>query len=72
VPADAVMIGDRRDDVEAAKANRVRSIGVTWGYGSRAELELAGAEHIVDSVAELLTHLGRPFSNRDLDSGLAD
>jgi phosphoglycolate phosphatase len=71
VPADAVMIGDRRDDVAAAKANEVRSIGVTWGYGSRAELELAGADHIVDSVAELLLHLGT-FSNRALDSGLAD
>jgi phosphoglycolate phosphatase len=58
VPADVVMIGDRRDDVEAAKENGVRSIGVTWGYGSRTELELAGAEYIVDSVAELLTHLG--------------
>jgi phosphoglycolate phosphatase len=51
--ADIVMIGDREHDVLAARANGVRSIGVTWGFGSREELERAGADHIVDSPEEL-------------------
>jgi len=57
-PGAAVMIGDRKEDIEGAKANGVRSIGVTWGYGSREELEAAGADHIVASVPELLVCLG--------------
>ncbi len=51
--ADAVMVGDREFDILGAKANGVRSIGVLWGYGSRGELEVAGADRIVDDVAAL-------------------
>ena len=51
--ASAVMIGDRFHDMAGAKANGIDSIGVTWGYGSRAELEEAGAGSIVDSPEEL-------------------
>jgi phosphoglycolate phosphatase len=54
----ALMIGDRKEDIEGARANGVRSIGVTWGYGSREELEGAGADHIASSVPELLGWLG--------------
>jgi len=49
----AVMIGDREDDIFGAKANNIDSIGITWGYGSRAELEAAGATRILDSPGEL-------------------
>lgn len=48
------MVGDRADDIAGARENLVRSIGVTWGYGSREELEAAGADGLVDSVAELV------------------
>jgi phosphoglycolate phosphatase len=51
--ADAVMIGDRRFDIEGARANGVREIGVLWGYGSRAELEQAGARTLVATPVEL-------------------
>jgi phosphoglycolate phosphatase len=51
--ADAVMIGDREFDVAGARANDVRSIGVLWGYGSRHELEAAGADVVVDDVDAL-------------------
>jgi phosphoglycolate phosphatase len=54
----AVVVGDRREDVVAARENGVRSVGVTWGYGSREELEGAGAEEIVDSVSDLVSTLG--------------
>jgi phosphoglycolate phosphatase len=52
-----VMIGDRRHDVEGARAVGARSIGVTWGYGPRAELEAAGADWICDSAEEVLAAL---------------
>ena len=54
---DVVMIGDRSFDVEAAHANGVRAIGVTWGIGDRAELEDAGAELVVERPDELLAQL---------------
>lgn len=52
-PARAVMIGDREFDVTAAARNGIRAIGVTWGYGSRAELEAAGAAALCDAPAAL-------------------
>jgi len=55
-----VMIGDRDHDVLGARANGVLPIGVAWGYGSRAELEGAGARWIVDrpaAVADLVLEL---------------
>lgn len=51
--AEAVMIGDRKYDVEGAKAFNMPSVGVLYGYGSRAELEKAGADRIVETVADL-------------------
>jgi phosphoglycolate phosphatase len=53
VPSSAVMIGDRRHDAEAAHGNGTRCIGVLYGYGSRAELQAAGAEQLCVSVTEL-------------------
>ena len=47
------MIGDRRFDVEGARAMRVESIGVTYGYGGMEELKEAHADYIVESVEEL-------------------
>ena len=52
-PEDAVMIGDRRFDIEGALANHVRGIGVLWGFGSRGELEQAGASAIAATPDEL-------------------
>ena len=50
----SVMIGDRRHDIEAAKACGMRSIGVLYGYGSREELEAAGADMIIGDLNALL------------------
>ncbi len=50
---DCVMIGDREHDICAAHANGVRALGVLWGYGSRAELESAGAEAVVETPEAL-------------------
>jgi phosphoglycolate phosphatase len=50
---EAVMIGDRLHDISGAKKNGVFAIGVLWGYGSREELEEAGADKIFESTVEL-------------------
>jgi phosphoglycolate phosphatase len=57
-PERAAIVGDRHHDVEAARANGIAAIGVTWGFGSRAELESAGADCLVDSPEELLSRIG--------------
>lgn len=49
----AVMVGDRHFDVEAAIANGIPSVGVTWGFGTRDELEGAGATLVIDQPSEL-------------------
>jgi len=48
-----VMIGDRCYDVDGGRANGIDTIGVAYGYGSRKELEDAGATHVADTVEEL-------------------
>jgi len=48
-----VMVGDREHDIIGAVKNGIASIGVGYGYGSREELEAAGASHYVASVEEL-------------------
>ncbi len=55
------MIGDRKFDVEGAKALGVESVGVSYGYGSLDELKEAQADYIVRSVAELEKFLFREF-----------
>ena len=52
-PDSAVMIGDRANDVHAAKANGLRAIGVLWGYGSERELVEAGADVLCRAPNEL-------------------
>lgn len=51
--ADVVMVGDRRFDIEGAKTYGIASIGVSYGYALKGELERAGADRIVGSVKEL-------------------
>lgn len=52
-PSRVVMVGDRLHDVQGAKQNGVACIGVLYGYGSRGELETAGAAAIAADVSAL-------------------
>ena len=54
----SVMIGDSGVDIQTAKNGGVRSIGCTWGFRPRTELEEFGADHIIDSPTEILQILG--------------
>ena len=47
-PSDAVMVGDTKGDVDAGRANGLYTVGVTWGYGSREELE--NADEILEKL----------------------
>lgn len=53
----AVMVGDTAYDVIGANAFSIPTIGVSWGFGSREEMEAAGAISVVDTMAELLEAL---------------
>ncbi len=53
-PASALMVGDREHDILGAKANGVDSVGVLFGFGSRGELEEAGADYIAESPGDVL------------------
>ena len=49
----AIMIGDREYDIIGAKEAGISSMGVLYGYGSRDELEEAGADFIVSTVEDI-------------------
>lgn len=49
-----VMVGDREHDIIGANKNGLDSIGVLFGFGSREELESAGATYIAETVEDIL------------------
>ena len=53
MPSHSLMVGDRRYDIVGAHAVGMRGLGVLWGYGTRDELEAAGADQLVESTADL-------------------
>lgn len=52
-PDKCIMVGDREHDVIGARKFNIRTVGVLFGYGSREELENAGAAYIIETVEEL-------------------
>ncbi|MBQ2020007.1 MAG: HAD family hydrolase [Rikenellaceae bacterium] len=52
-PERALMIGDRRHDVEGAREHGIKTVGVLYGYGSLEEHTAAGAAYIVKDLDEL-------------------
>ena len=48
------MVGDSGVDIITARNAGAHSIGVTWGFRDRSELEAEGAEHIVTRPNEIL------------------
>ncbi len=49
----AIMIGDRYFDIDGAKGAGIDSIGVTFGFGSKDELQNAGATYIAESADDI-------------------
>lgn len=48
-----LMVGDKKYDIEGAKANVIDSVGVLWGYGTRIELVEAGAKFIAEKIFDI-------------------
>lgn len=61
------MIGDRKFDVEGARAFGVESVGVSYGYGGTRELMEAHADYVVRSVEELRRFLLRGYEDMEKD-----
>lgn len=53
LPTECAVVGDTEIDVRAAKDAGALSIGVTWGYGTRARLEAAGVDHLIETPEAL-------------------
>jgi len=52
--SECIMLGDRHYDIEGAKGCNISGIGCTYGYGTREELEKAGADYLVNDVYEII------------------
>ena len=50
----AIMVGDTKFDVLGAAAHNIPTVGVSWGYGTVAEMQEAGAAAIAHTMQELL------------------
>ena len=48
-----VMVGDRNNDIFGAKENRLKVIGVLYGYGDLEELQSAGADDIAETPEDI-------------------
>jgi len=52
-PADTLFVGDSNVDIRTAQNGGLTSCGVLWGFRTRAELEVEGADYIVETPALL-------------------
>jgi len=50
---EALLAGDKFYDIDGAKANGVRSIGVLWGFGSKFELIECSADFIAQKPGDI-------------------
>ncbi len=51
-PEEAITIGDMITDAQSAQAAGTTFVGITHGFASREELLEAGADYLIDSLAE--------------------
>ena len=52
-PSRSMMVGDRDQDVEGARANGLRSVGVTYGFGMRDEILGSSPDFVADNSGEI-------------------
>lgn len=53
-PIDAVFIGDESKDILAARANKLRSVAVTWGYNTKTLLESKKPSAIASEPSQII------------------
>lgn len=54
---ETVLIGDTKFDVIGAKTAGIDCIGISWGFGTRKDLEASGATVILDFCEEVLDYI---------------
>lgn len=52
-PPAAALVGDTPTDIQTARRAGVQAVGVSWGFRSRADLQAAGAERIIDRPGQI-------------------
>jgi phosphoglycolate phosphatase len=57
---EAIMIGDRAEDIRAARAHGIQAVAVGWGYGAPEELREAGPDYFAPTVADLVAYATQP------------
>ncbi|MBR2100630.1 MAG: HAD hydrolase-like protein [Eubacterium sp.] len=50
---EAIVVGDKYYDIDGAKANGVKSIGVLWGFGSKFELIECSADFLAEKPEDI-------------------
>ena len=50
---EAIIVGDKSYDIDGAKANSLKSIGVLWGFGTKFELIECGADFIAEKPGDI-------------------
>jgi len=63
-PVQSLMIGDRDQDILGARENGLQAIGVTYGFGSKEELNAAGPSHLVDHSQQIIDLLVNPNATK--------
>ena len=53
-PEDTLMVGDDIYDIQMGHNAGVRTCGVTYGNGTREQMEACAADHIIDDIADIL------------------
>jgi len=69
--AGGFLVGDRGEDMAAARANGLTPLGVTYGYGTAEELRAAGAEQLFDTVSDLDQWLERTLAGPEVFDAFA-
>lgn len=54
---ETVMVGDRKYDIIGAAQNGIDAVGVLFGYGTREELENAGAKYFAETPFDIFRKL---------------
>jgi phosphoglycolate phosphatase len=63
---ESIVLGDHPVDIEAAKAAGINAIGITHGFGTSAELRLAGAINTASRLSEVIKMVRRHNSGEKL------
>ena len=53
-PQEAILVGDSAIDIETGRNAGVKTLGVTYGFGSREEIQRSRPDGILDDLEELI------------------